>query len=81
MKEVITSKVPLSELTMRLNNFRKIMDETSPDWELAVIISKINLYYFTGTMQDGMLLIPRDNEAVFWCEEAMKELSMNLYFP
>ena len=42
------------------------MDISNPEWEIAVIFSKINLYYFTGTMQDGMLIIPKNGEATFW---------------
>lgn len=59
-------KVPLTELKNRMRNFRKRMDFSNPEWEIAVIFSKINLYYFTGTMQDGMLIIPRHKEATFW---------------
>jgi Xaa-Pro dipeptidase len=42
------------------------MDTSHPEWEIAVIFSKINLFYFTGTMQDGILIIPRQGEVVFW---------------
>lgn len=49
-----------------MTRFRTRMDASNPDWEIAVIFSKINLYYFTGTMQDGMLIVPRDEEATFW---------------
>jgi len=59
-------KVPLEEIEMRMRRFRHKMDSFDPEWETAVIFSKINLYYFTGTMQDGMLIIPRDDDAVFW---------------
>ncbi|MCC4768924.1 M24 family metallopeptidase [Methanosarcina sp. DH2] len=59
-------KVPLTELKNRMKCFRKRMDISNPDWEIAVIFSKINLYYFTGTMQDGMLIIPKNEEATFW---------------
>ncbi len=38
------------------------MDTAHPDWELCVIFSRINQYYFTGTMQDGMLFVPRGGE-------------------
>jgi hypothetical protein len=51
------SLVPLSELDERMKRFRVLMDARHPDWEIALIISKINLYYFTGTIQDGILLI------------------------
>ncbi len=60
------SKVPASELDDRLKRFRRLMDAADPAWELAVVLSKINLYYFTGTMQDGVPLVPRDGEACLW---------------
>jgi len=42
------------------------MGTSKPDWEMALIVSKVNQYYFTGTMQDGVLVIPRNEEAVYW---------------
>lgn len=62
----MTKKVPITELKNRMKSFRKRMDTSSPEWEIAVIFSKINLYYFTGTMQDGMLIIPKNGDAIFW---------------
>lgn len=62
----MTKKVPITELKNRMRSFRKRMDTSSPEWEIVVIFSKINLYYFTGTMQDGMLIIPKNGDAIFW---------------
>lgn len=59
-------KVPLKELKNRMKRFKSQMDLSNPEWEIAVIFSNINLYYFTGTMQDGMLIIPQDGDATFW---------------
>lgn len=59
-------RVPLNELNSRLTRFRKQMDQSCPGWEIAAIFSKINVYYFTGTMQEGVLIISRSDEAVFW---------------
>lgn len=59
-------KVPKIELEQRLKEFRAMMDKKEPGWELALIIGKINQYYFTGTMQEGLLFIPRDSESVFY---------------
>jgi Xaa-Pro aminopeptidase len=71
------NKVPLKELKKRMKRFKTMMDSSNPEWEIAVIFSKINLYYFTGTMQDGMLIIPRNGEETFWVrrsyERAMNE--------
>ncbi|MGB9938092.1 MAG: M24 family metallopeptidase [Methanobacterium sp.] len=63
-------KVPSTELENRMNCFRLQMDKSEPEWEIAVIFSNINLYYFTGTMQDGMLIIPRDDDATFWVRKS-----------
>ena len=72
-------QVPVSELENRIARFRNQMNIINPGWEIAVIFSKINLYYFTGTMQEGMLLINRDGEDIFWVRrsyERAKEESL-----
>lgn len=70
-------KVPLSELQSRMTRFRRRMDDACPEWELAALFGRVNQYYFTGTMQDGVLLIPREAEAVYRvrrsCERALDE--------
>ena len=63
------SHVPGSELTARMDRFKRRMEEQKPDWEMAVIFGNINLYYLTGTMQDSMLCIPRDIKRVLCKEE------------
>ncbi len=63
-------KVPLVELENRMEQFKKHMDIHHPQWEIAIIFSNINLYYFTGTMQDGMLVILKDKEPTFWVRKS-----------
>jgi Xaa-Pro aminopeptidase len=61
--------------------FRAEMDRTRPDWEVAAISGKINIYYFTGTIQDGLLLIPRNDEAVFWVRKSYERAMAESAFP
>jgi len=75
------NKIPLYELEARMENFRSKMDETSPDWEMAFIVGKVNLYYFTGTMQDGLLIIPRDGGPVFWVRRSYERALDESLFP
>jgi Xaa-Pro dipeptidase len=75
------NRVPFSEIDMRLKRFRAIMDAQNPGWELAAIFSKINLYYLTGTMQEGMLLIPRNDEAVLWIRRSFERAVIESLFP
>jgi len=74
-------KVPLTELKSRMRCLREMMDISNPDWEIAVIFSKINLYYFTGTMQDGMLIIPKNEEATFWVRRSYERALDESLFP
>jgi len=75
------SKVPEAELQVRLIRFKNQMDIDNPDWEIGVIFSKINLYYFTGTMQEGMLLIRRNDETVFWVRRSYERALDESMFP
>jgi Xaa-Pro aminopeptidase len=78
---VSMKKIALKELKSRMGHFKNIMDIKNPDWEIAVIFSKINLYYFTGTMQDGMLIIPRNDEATLWVRRSYDRALDESMFP
>jgi Xaa-Pro dipeptidase len=74
-------RVPLTELYSRITRFREQMDQDNPGWEIAGILSKINQYYFTGTMQDGVLFIPRYDQAVFWVRRSYERAFEESEFP
>jgi len=73
--------VPLTELTARMNRFRARMDRIRPGWELAALTGKVPLYYFTGTMQDGLLLIPQGSDAGFWVRRSFERATDESLFP
>lgn len=73
-------KVPSDELKSRLKRFRAEMDRRNPGWEMAAIFGKVNLYYFTGTMQDGVLLIRQDGDAVFWVRRSFQRAAEESFF-
>jgi hypothetical protein len=77
----MTTKIPLSELTDRMKRFRARMDAEIPGWELAAIFGRVNQYYFTGTMQDGLLLVPRDGEPMFWVRRSFERAGAESLFP
>lgn len=58
-------RVPADELQARLNKFRAVMDREFPGWEIAIVNHKVNMYYFAGTMQDGVLVI-RPQDEILW---------------
>jgi Xaa-Pro dipeptidase len=74
-------KVPLKELNSRLGRFREQMDNNNPGWGIAAIFGRINQYYFTGTMQDGVLFIPSYDDAVFWVRKSYERAVEESEFP
>jgi Xaa-Pro dipeptidase len=77
----MVTKVPSAELHDRIDRFRERMDGKQGNWEMAAVFSKINLFYFTGTMQDGVLLIPRGEDAVFWVRRSYERARNESLFP
>jgi len=77
----MTSKVPLQELKDRMRRFRARMDADHPAWELAALFGRVNQYYFTGTMQDAVLLIPRDRDPILWVRRSFERARDESEFP
>jgi len=74
-------KTPALELRDRMERFRLRMDREDPAWDIAVIFGRTNQFYFTGTMQDGVLLVPRDDEAVLWVRRSIERALDESLFP
>ncbi|QGY44642.1 M24 family metallopeptidase [Maribellus comscasis] len=77
----MNDKVPASELELRMNKFRRVMNEQHPDWKMAVIFSKINLLYFAGSMPEGMLIIEREKDATLWVRRGYERAVEESGFP
>lgn len=65
-------RVSKEELDERLDRFYNLMNEWNPDWDTALIFSKVNQYYFTGTMQDGLLVIRSDKEKYYFVRRSVE---------
>lgn len=57
--------VPADELSARLDRLRHAMTQRDPAWSMMILDNKIDLYYFTGTMQEGALVITPDKASLF----------------
>ncbi len=71
-------KVPAAELVTRLRKFTNLMDMSYEGWRFAFIFNPVTAFYFTGTMQDGVLFIQKDEIPIYFvkrCFERAKEES------
>jgi len=48
------------------------MTGSFPGWDCAVIIENVNKYYFTGTMQDGLIIIRRDGKLIYGVRRSLE---------
>ena len=81
MQKMLTAE----ELGNRMNRFRDEMDKNHHDWDTVIIVGNVNQYYFTGTMQDGMLLIRRGDVPLYFVrrsfERALSESPLDCIRP
>lgn len=62
--------VPADEISARINKFRMNMSLLDPHWEAGFIFGKVNMYYFSGTMQNGVIYIPREGEEILFVRKS-----------
>lgn len=54
------------ESDARIARLRAAMDRRDPEWGTVLLLGRVNQYYFTGSMQDGLLVVRRDGPAVYF---------------
>ncbi|HEC31483.1 MAG TPA: aminopeptidase P family protein, partial [Deltaproteobacteria bacterium] len=76
-------KVPPSEIATRIVSFQHFLLERGVD--AAIIRQNADLYYFTGTVQDGYLFVPSVGEPLFCVrrqiERAMEQSPLRPIIP
>ncbi len=66
MKEILTAK----ELENRAKRLCAIATDKYPDWDTIIILGRVNQYYFTGTMQDGILIIKNRGKLMYFARRS-----------
>ncbi len=59
-----------SELSLRINNFKKAMEKLRID--IALIFSNVNLFYFTNSIQKGCLIIPTSQRPLYLVQKDLE---------
>ncbi|MBN2909123.1 aminopeptidase P family protein [Polycladomyces sp. WAk] len=61
--------VPVEEIERRYRRFQQTLDRMELDG--ALIAQNIDLYYLTGTMQNGLLFVPRKGEPCLYVKKSV----------
>lgn len=60
------------ELEKRIENLSTSISKANPNWDTALIISKINQYYLCSTMQDGIFVLKKDGSYAFFVRRSFE---------
>ncbi|MDR0980646.1 MAG: Xaa-Pro peptidase family protein [Methanocalculaceae archaeon] len=78
-------KLPKSESDTRLAHLFSALDTSDASWDTALVFGRVNLYYLTGTIQDGVLVLRRDGDVQFFVrrsfERAREESPLDAVYP
>ena len=61
---------PKSELLQRIDSLKRSMAEAGIDF--CVILQNVDMFYFTGTVQKGILVVPIDRDPIFFVEKSVE---------
>jgi Xaa-Pro dipeptidase len=70
----ICDLTPKEEIETRLESLRKKMAREGISF--AVILQNVDLFYFTGTLQKGILIVPIDQPPFFFVEKSLYRAGM-----
>ena len=74
---------PAEEIKKRLQTLRSEVDKQG--WDAALIVQDVDLFYFSGTMQNALLFVPRDGDAILlvkkYRERAQRESAVEQVIP
>lgn len=66
---LVSDLTPKDEIEERIEKFRKKMEEEGIHF--SIILQNVDLFYFTGTLQKGVLVISVDKDPVFFVEKGL----------
>lgn len=68
------------EIDNRLTRFCTALTAAFPDWDSALIVSKVNQFYFTGTMQDALLILRRNGQHTYFVRRSFERAKLESQF-
>jgi Xaa-Pro dipeptidase len=70
---------PKEEITRRIRGLRSALAAAGIDF--AVIMQNVDMYYFTGTIQKGVLVVSVDREPIFFVEKSVERAVQQTRLP
>ncbi|GHT79004.1 peptidase M24 family protein [Actinomycetota bacterium] len=73
------------ELLARIQNLHSMLSAQGANWDAAIVVDRVNQFYLTDTMQDGLFFLMPDGSYAYFVrksfERACEESSLDNIFP
>ncbi len=69
------------ELEQRLGRLHAALIQSGHRYDTAIICNRVNQYYLTGTMQDGLLVLRRDGSVLFFVRKSVRRAGLESPLP
>jgi len=76
MESIVTRQMSES----RLARLRQNLASSTTEYDTVLIIGRVNQYYYTGTMQDGILVLRKGGETFFFVRKSYERARMESPF-
>ena len=63
---------PKEEVKSRLKRFKELFGKYLSQCEGALIFSRLNIYYFSGTFANGVFWIPKEGDPILFCRRGIE---------
>lgn len=70
MVEASSLKLTAGNAELRIKGLYRSLCAQEEDWDVAIIVGRINQYYFTGTMQDGIFVLRKDGAYAYFVRKS-----------
>jgi Xaa-Pro dipeptidase len=74
-----TDLTPKEEIVRRIEGLKESMAQGGVDF--CVILQNVDMFYFTGTIQKGTLIVPVDRDPVFFVEKSVERANSETPLP
>lgn len=64
-------RLDLTTVNQRLTALHQLLKKQSPTYDTALVIDRVNQYYLTGTMQDGILVLRREGRSMLFVRKSL----------
>ena len=67
---------PVNELKLRWRRCQTLLDQIQPEASGLLVFSRLNIFYYSGSLINGVLWIPKESEPTLFCKKGIERAKL-----